>query len=136
MTDATPAPATVIAPGIRIRGDVTGGDSVDLAGKLEGDLRVDGLVRVRAGASLLGDLTAKTIVVEGELSGRSLVAEKVEIGAAARVRASIRAERVAIAEGASFEGQVQMDVREGGGAAPVGFQEKRKERRPEGDPSA
>jgi cytoskeletal protein CcmA (bactofilin family) len=128
ITDAAAGPATVIGPRTRIKGEITGGDPVDLAGSLEGDSRITGLYRVRDGARVMGDVTATNIVVDGEVSGRVLIAEKVEVGAGARVRANVRARVVAIAEGAFFDGQVHMEGRSGP-AAPTNFREKRRGRR-------
>jgi cytoskeletal protein CcmA (bactofilin family) len=85
---------------------------------------------VRETARIAGDVTATSIVVDGEVAGRTLVAEKVEIGAGARVRANVRARVVAIAEGAFFDGQVHMEGRSGP-AAPTNFREKRRGRRPD-----
>jgi len=124
----------VIGPATRIKGTLTGDDPVDFAGALEGDSQVTALYRVRASGRIVGDVTAASLVVEGEVSGRTLVAEKVEIGAAARVRANVRARVVAIAEGAFFDGQVQMQGH-GGPSRPVSFREKRKGRRRDDPPT-
>ena len=126
-TDAPRVPKTVIGPAMQIKGSLTGDDPVDLAGSLEGDSQVTGLYLVRASGRIVGDVTAASLVVEGEVSGRTLTAEKIEIGAAARVRANVRARVVAIAEGAFFDGQVHMDNREGP-ADRLTFTEKRKPR--------
>jgi len=134
LGDAAPTSVTVIGPGTRIRGSLTGGDAIDLAGTLEGPSSVTGFYHVRETARVTGDVTAASIVVEGEVSGRTLVAEKVEIGAAARVRANVRARVVAIAEGAFFDGQVHMQGH-GGPAAPVSFKERRKGRRRDDPPT-
>jgi len=127
IADSAEGPTTVIGPGIRIKGTITGGDSVDMAGSLEGDSRISGLYRVRSTARVMGDISATNIVVEGEVAGRVLVAEKVEIGGTARVGANVRARVVAIAEGAFFDGQVHMEGRSGP-AAPTSFHEKRRGR--------
>jgi cytoskeletal protein CcmA (bactofilin family) len=117
----------VIGPAMQIKGSLTGDDPIDFAGTLEGDSQVTGLYLVRASGRIVGDITSASLVVEGEVSGRTLTAEKVEIGAAARVRANVRARVVAIAEGAFFDGQVHMDNREGQADA-LTFTEKRKPR--------
>src|SRR5262245_48483740 len=130
LTDAVAAPSTVIAPGIRIKGEISGDDPVQLAGTLEGSSRVSALYCVREGGRVLGEITAPNIVIEGEVSGSSLVADKVEIGALARVRANLRARTVAIAEGAFFDGQVSMEGRDGP-LVTFSFKEKRKGRSPE-----
>jgi len=122
FTDAVEAGTTVIGPSTRVKGDVASDDPIDLAGTLDGDLRVTAHCRVRQGAKLTGKLEAKSVVIEGQLSGPLLVADKVEIGASARVETNIQARLVAIADGAFFEGEVRMD--EAGG--PVSFKEKRK----------
>jgi cytoskeletal protein CcmA (bactofilin family) len=115
----------VIGPGTRIEGELSGGDVVDLAGTLIGDSHVTALFRVREGARVVGNIEATSAVVQGEVSGQTLVAGKVEIGAAARVRANVRARVVAIAEGASFDGEVHTQDSEGP-AGPLAFTEKRK----------
>lgn len=125
FTDAVERPATVIGPGISIRGELSGDDPVDLGGRLEGDSRVTGHFTVREGAAVTGRVEATTIVVRGEVMGPALKADKIEIGPSAHVVASLRARVVAIAEGAYFDGQVQM---EGEGAAPITFKERRSPR--------
>jgi cytoskeletal protein CcmA (bactofilin family) len=127
FSDAAEAAATVIASGIHIKGEVAGSGAVDVAGILDGDCRITGLCRVRAGARLSGEVTASSVIVDGEVTGRLVVAERVEIGAAGRVRANIRARVVAIAEGAYFEGDVNMDAT-AGPAVPTSFKEKRRHR--------
>lgn len=130
FTDALEGQGTVIGPGTRIKGSLSGADAVDLSGVLEGPSTVSGLYQVRAGARVVGDITATSLVVEGDVAGRTLSAEKIEIGTGARVRANLRARVVAIAEGAFFDGQVHMEGRDGP-AGPVHFKERRKPRAPE-----
>jgi cytoskeletal protein CcmA (bactofilin family) len=125
FTDSVDANATVIGPGTRVTGDLTSDGPVDVAGTLEGDVRVNGHCRVREGARVVGRLEAKTLVVEGEVSGPALVADKVEIGATARIESNIQARVVAMADGAFLEGEVRMDAA-GGAGPPHTFTEKRK----------
>jgi cytoskeletal protein CcmA (bactofilin family) len=117
----------VIAQGTRVEGDVSGDDSLEVAGRLEGSSRVKGLCHIGPQGSVKGDITAATIVIEGRLEGSTLVADKVELGARAQVRADIHARIVAVAEGAVLDGQVHMGEGEPA-AAPITFKEKRKDR--------
>jgi cytoskeletal protein CcmA (bactofilin family) len=119
--------ATVIGAAIQIKGELSGDDPVLVAGTIEGPSIVTGLYRVEKGARVLGDVQAASIVVNGEVSGTTLAADKVEIGASARVQASVRARVVALAEGAFFDGQIHMEGGDPEGAA-VSFKEKRKAR--------
>jgi cytoskeletal protein CcmA (bactofilin family) len=122
FTDSLDAHSTFVGPGTRIEGSLTSDGPVEVAGTLDGDVHVSGHCRVREGARVTGRLEAKTLVVEGEVSGPALVADKVEIGATGRVTSSIQARVVAIADGAFFQGEVRMDD----AGAPVTFTEKRK----------
>jgi cytoskeletal protein CcmA (bactofilin family) len=122
------AAGTVIGAGTRIKGEIKGGDALDLAGRLEGVAEVAGLCRVRPGAEVVGGrVKADRLLIEGDVSVREVVADKVEIGAAARVRGELRARLIAVAEGAYFDGPVHMDGREGP-AGPSSFKEKRRPR--------
>ena len=120
----TDSPATVIGPGITVRGDLTGGDAVEIRGRLEGDCRTSAHCVVSEGARVLGSIEATGIVVAGEVEARVLAADKVEIRASARVRASVTARVVTIAEGAFYEGNVQMQGHDAPNS-PVFFTERR-----------
>jgi cytoskeletal protein CcmA (bactofilin family) len=125
FTDAVDPHATVIGPGTRVKGELVADGPLELAGTLEGDARVGSHLRVRKGARVAGQLEAKSLVIEGEVRGTSIVADRVEIGASARVHSSIRARVVAIADGAFFEGEVRMDET-GAPGTPITFTEKRR----------
>jgi cytoskeletal protein CcmA (bactofilin family) len=125
FTDSRKGAGTVIGPGTSIKGELQGGDSVDLAGTLEGPSRVEGFYRVREGGRVVGSISAADVLIEGEVRGRLVAGRKVEIGAASRVHAHIRASVVAIAEGAHFEGQIDMPGADGQ-TTRLAFQEKRK----------
>jgi cytoskeletal protein CcmA (bactofilin family) len=94
---------------------------------------VDGHYRVREGARVVGKIEAKALIVAGEVTGPELVAEKIEVGGSGRVKATLNARVVAIAEGALFDGGVHMRGGEAG-AAPTLFREQRKPR-DAGEPS-
>ncbi len=125
FTDAVDPRATVIGPGTRVKGELVADGPVELIGTLDGDARVTSHLRVREGARVTGRLEAKSLVVEGEVDGPSVVAERVEIGATARITSNIRARVVAIADGAFFEGEVRMDDT-GAPGTPITFTEKRR----------
>lgn len=99
----------MIARGTRIRGDVASSDPVDVHGVLEGDCETAAHCIVREGARVLGNIDAAALLVAGEVDAGLLRAEKVEVRASARVAATIRARVVAIADGAFFQGDVQVE---------------------------
>lgn len=121
LTDTPSNFGTVIGPGLHIKGEISGDDSIDLAGTLEGTARSAGLVRVRESGRVAGDISAARLVVDGAVEAGTLEAERIEVGVSARVRATVRARSMAMAEGAFFEGQV--DIEDSG--TPMSFSEKR-----------
>jgi cytoskeletal protein CcmA (bactofilin family) len=99
----------VIGHGTRICGDVVSSDPVDIRGVLEGDCQTSAHCIVRGGARVLGNIDAAALLVAGEVEAGLLRAEKVEVRASARVLATIRARVVAIADGAFFQGDVEIE---------------------------
>jgi cytoskeletal protein CcmA (bactofilin family) len=120
----TDSPVTVIGAGTTVRGDLSGDDPVEIRGTLEGDSRTSAHCVVREGSHVRGSIEAAGLVVAGQVDAQTLVADKVEIRASARVRASITARVVAIADGAFYEGHVEM-VGPGAPGGPVFFKERR-----------
>lgn len=82
---------------------------VEIRGTLEGDIQTSAHCVVREGARVLGNIEAAALLVAGEIEAGVLRAEKVEVRASAKVVATIRARVVAIADGAKFEGEVQVE---------------------------
>lgn len=117
------AHATVLLAGLRIKGDIEGEDSVEIAGVLQGNLRIGGLCQVREGATVTGNIRARQVLIEGEVRGRRIEArERLELRSRARVRADLDAGSVALAEGCEFNGRIQMS---GSVTGATTFQEKR-----------
>jgi cytoskeletal protein CcmA (bactofilin family) len=123
LTDAT-SPATVIGAGTTVRGDVSGRDPLEIRGTVEGDCRIGALCIVAEGGRVLGNIEAEGLVVAGEIEAGKLTVDRVELRSSARVRATITARVLAIADGAFYEGDVQM---EGSGVEgrPIYFKDRR-----------
>lgn len=99
---------THIAPGSRIRGEVTGPTEVLIEGEVEGEVRVDSVVVVGAEGVVHGPVMAQTVRVSGKVVGNIQASERVEIAPAGSLEGDIAAPRVVIAEGAFFKGRVEM----------------------------
>ena len=124
LTD-TSAPATVIGSRTTVRGDLTGGDPVEVRGTLEGDCRIGGLCVVAEGGRLLGNVEAAGLVVGGTIEAGTLAADRVELRSSARVSGTITARVVAIADGAFYQGDVRMQGPDAP-PGPVYFKDRRK----------
>jgi cytoskeletal protein CcmA (bactofilin family) len=72
--NSTPKPqpkanlATIISKGIKVAGNITGSDFVQVEGTLDGDITVDN-VTIGASGVVNGTIKAKNVAIEGELRG-------------------------------------------------------------------
>ncbi len=102
------ATVTVIAPGTKVQGKVTGSTELQIAGELDGEVLVEALVVVGAGGSVTGPIHGQVVRVAGQVAGNVSGSERVEVGAGGSVEGDITAPRVTIAEGAFFKGKIEM----------------------------
>jgi cytoskeletal protein CcmA (bactofilin family) len=122
LTDVS-SPATVIGAGTTVHGDLSGRDPIEVRGTVEGDCRIGGLCIVAEGGRVLGNIEADGLVVAGEIEAGKLTVDRVELRSTARVRGAITARVLAIADGAFYEGDVQMEP--GAAAGPTFFKDRR-----------
>lgn len=99
---------TTIGKGITVTGTIHAEEPVTIAGTVKGDvLASDFDVNVETGARVDGAVTARNITVRGRSSGRLIAREVVRVQEGAIVRADVRSPRLALEEGATFNGQVE-----------------------------
>ena len=101
---------TVIGAGITIEGEVTSDEDVTVAGTIRGKLKVDAPVTVENGAVIEADVTASSLSVGGSITGNVTASDRVDLLAGGRLIGDVKASRLTIADGASFKGNVDMDV--------------------------
>ena len=120
----TPAAHDVEAPKIPVlgktllfRGELTAEEDVILQGRVEGSIRHARNLIIGTEGSVLGDVYASHLTVEGLVEGDLHCSEAVIVRATAQVRGNIFAPRVGIMEGATFNGRVEMDPNAAGQAS-------------------
>jgi cytoskeletal protein CcmA (bactofilin family) len=101
---------TIIGQGITIEGEVTSDEEVVIAGSVRGKIDVEGPVTIEAGAIVEADIGAASLSVGGNITGNVTAAERVDLLGGARLIGDVKAARLTIADGASFKGNVDMDV--------------------------
>ncbi len=101
---------TVIGSGISIDGEIRGDEALVIQGSVKGKVAVTGDLLVDAGATVDADIEGKSIAVAGRLTGNVHATDRVDVKADARVIGDIKSPRISIADGASFKGNIDMDV--------------------------
>jgi|WetSurMetagenome_2_1015567.scaffolds.fasta_scaffold536717_1 cytoskeletal protein CcmA (bactofilin family) len=110
---------------IVVKGSVTAGEDLSVAGRIEGEIRLSGgSLMLVPGSLVIGDVTVSELVVYGTVEGNVTAADRVDLRRGGSVAGDVLAPRLAVADGALLNGRV--DVRAAAGprlvtsAVPVG----------------
>ena len=102
-----------------IRGEVKGSEDLYVDGRIEGTISLsESKLTVGPNAVLAADLTARDVVVQGQVQGNIIAGGRVELRTGCEVIGDVRAMRLAIEDNAIFRGKV--DLTAGAGAAGAG----------------
>jgi|ERR1700681_3974968 cytoskeletal protein CcmA (bactofilin family) len=121
LLDQVGSTPTFIAAGCRITGDLETPGPVVVCGTVRGDGKIGGALHMATGSVWEGEVHTRHAVIAGRINGKLIVAEKLEIGSSAVLRADVTARSIALAKGAVIEGAVQVTS----GEPIVKFEEKR-----------
>ena len=114
---ARPKPASMIAQGVTIKGDVVGEGELHLDCVVLGDIRVGKLI-LGPNSRVEGSVTAQVIEIHGNVLG-GVTAQAVRLYGTARVDGDITHEQLAMESGAEFQGRSLKFQRPVPAAAPV-----------------
>jgi cytoskeletal protein CcmA (bactofilin family) len=109
---------------LSIKGKVTGSGNLIVMGKLEGEVDLAGELVVAAPAVLNGEIKAVTLAVSGHVKGTLTAGEKIHLEKSAVVSGRMSTPRLSVADGATFNGEIEMK-KPADGAAPFKRAEKK-----------
>ncbi len=133
LEDEVGVKETVIAHGTTVHGTVQGPTAVRVAGFLEGEIRSDGLIWIEKHGEVQGTVTAADMIIDGQMKGDLASSGRIEVRASGRVNGIIKCNKLAMAEGCFFQGEIKMP---GGESNPLTFVEKRETAKDEGGAGA
>ena len=84
--------------------------SIRLEGDFDGEIRTQGSVFVGHKSKIKGTISALRLIVQGEILGDVDVVESIEIMRTGTIIGDIFGKKLIIDEGATFKGNVNMDV--------------------------
>src|SRR5271157_641341 len=83
--------------------------SFSALGNLEGDITsADGVLTVGGNANVRGDVKSKIVIVKGKVHGNITVPERCELHAGSQLIGDLKAVRVALEDGATFLGKLEV----------------------------
>jgi cytoskeletal protein CcmA (bactofilin family) len=94
---------------ITVRGELKGGEDLIIDGRVEGTITLgENRLTIGPSASVAADLTAKDVLIMGQVQGNINATGRVELRAGCLVEGDVRALRLAIEDNAAFHGKVDL----------------------------
>lgn len=108
--ETKPMANTVIGSSIVVDGEISGEETITILGTVKGKVAVAQGVVVEAGATVEADIEGQTVTVSGKVTGNVTAREKLELRPESKMVGNAKAPRIVVADGATFKGNVDMDV--------------------------
>jgi cytoskeletal protein CcmA (bactofilin family) len=97
---------TVIGPDASFKGELSFEKGLRLQGKFEGKITTPGRLHIAREARMAADVESGAIIVEGEVKGNLIAADRIELKQTARYEGDLSATKLTVDEGAIFSGHV------------------------------
>lgn len=108
-TSSSPNQVSVIGESLHFKGDLSAGEDLVIEGKVEGTINQGKCcLTVRPKGQLIADVNATKIFIEGKVTGDLAATVSVTVRESGDVTGNIVAPKVAIIEGATFNGSIEM----------------------------
>jgi cytoskeletal protein CcmA (bactofilin family) len=92
-----------------IRGEVKGNEDLIVDGRVEGTVSLsESRLTIGPTANVAADLSARDILVQGQVHGNMVASGRIELRAGCTVEGDIRALRLAVEDNAVFRGKVDL----------------------------
>jgi cytoskeletal protein CcmA (bactofilin family) len=108
--ETKPMANTVIGSSIVVDGEISGEEPITILGTVKGKVAVAQGVSVEAGATVEADIEGQTVTISGKVTGNVTAREKLELRPESKMVGNAKAPRIVVADGATFKGNVDMDV--------------------------
>jgi cytoskeletal protein CcmA (bactofilin family) len=94
---------------ITIKGELSGAEDLTLEGRVEGKVTLpDNVLTIGTNAIITAEIMAKSVVVLGHVVGNVTAKDKFELRAGGTVEGNLSSPRIAMADGAIFNGKIEM----------------------------
>jgi cytoskeletal protein CcmA (bactofilin family) len=106
-----------IGKSVVVKGELSGSEDLYVDGNVEGSIELrNNSLTIGPNGKIKATVTAKTVVIMGKIEGAVTASDRIELKKSAIVNGDLTTQRIAIEEGAAFQGKVDIQ-REAGKAA-------------------
>ena len=110
---------SVITSDMEITGNVKTSGSIQIAGKIKGDVACGHDIELAKTGGIAGNITVNSIVIEGCVDGNVDARERIELKASATVNGDLKARRFSAEEGVAVSGKIEITPGAGSQSAPA-----------------
>lgn len=100
---------TIIAEDIEITGSIKCASTIQIDGKLKGDLTSSGDATIGANAVINGNVASESAVLKGQVNGNVSAKDRIQLTATAKLTGDIRAKRLSVEDGATLIGKTEVN---------------------------
>ena len=103
---------THIGPSVVIDGEFISDEDLTIDGTLKGSVQIrEATLTIGNPARVEADIHGSRVIVHGTVRGSITASARIELGPGARVQGNLSADQVVIADGAKFDGRIDMGRR-------------------------
>ncbi len=110
--ESTEERSTLLGKSIKVKGNISSDEQILIEGIVEGKINIKHNVIVGKNGKVKADIHAKEIHIKGEVTGNVFANDKVEIFSGGILNGDIVSEKVVLAEGSTFQGNIDMTKKE------------------------
>ena len=101
---------TQVGNAVQVNGDIIGKTDLRIAGKVHGNVQIDGELILEKYASIDGDVKCGAAILAGSIKGNVDCKGKLVLQDNAQITGNVKAEQLVIHEGAIFQGNCEMST--------------------------
>lgn len=109
MSENAQGSRSVISSEVEIVGTVKTSGSIQVEGRIEGEMISQGDVLIGKSGSVKGNLQVNSISVAGTVQGNIFAKDRIELKSTARLLGDIKAKRLAVEDGVTFVGKSEVN---------------------------
>jgi len=99
----------VVGIDTKFTGNLTGSEDILINGEVDGDIDIKASVYVGENGTVTGKITATDVMIEGKVDGFLKATNKIHLASNANIAADMECRNLEVADGAFFEGKVNME---------------------------
>jgi cytoskeletal protein CcmA (bactofilin family) len=112
-SSSAPIEQASIGRSLVIKGEVSGGESLYIDGRIEGTINIpEHRVTIGRNGVVMADVNAREVVIMGKVNGNVICSDRLDIRSEGSVTGDVVTQRISVEDGANLRGSVQVQAAE------------------------